>query len=189
MKDQAVSWLRLEEPAPTAETAAVLDATKARLGYVRNSQRAVATKPRVLVAMEALSDAVNRDPEAALSPREREMIALVVSVENGCEACVFSHAAALRKHTGDPLLVAMIEVSWRRAALTARERALAAYAEKLTRSPREVEEPDLATLRAAGLNETAILEAASITAYFNMTNRLNSGIGVTANAEAYAAHR
>lgn len=186
---QPLSWLRLDEPAPTPEAAAVLDATRARLGYVRNSQRAVATKPRIMVAMESLSEAVNRDPEARLSARERELIALVVSVQNGCEACVFSHAAALRKHTGDPVLVATVEVAWRRAALAPREQALARYAEALTRHPRDMEEADLEALRSAGLDDTAILEAAAITAYFNMTNRLNSGLGVHANAEAYAANR
>ncbi|WP_426954805.1 peroxidase-related enzyme [Muricoccus radiodurans] len=186
---ESISWLRLEEPTPTPEAAAVLDATRARLGYVRNGQRAVASKPRIMVAMEALSEAVNRDPDARLSPRERELIALVVSVQNGCEACVFSHAAALRKHTNDPILVATVEVSWRRAALTPREKALARYAEALTRAPRDVEETDLDALRAAGLDDTAILEAAAITGYFNMTNRVNSGLGVHANAEAYAANR
>lgn len=186
----APSWLRLADPAPeTPQTAAILEATIASLGYVRNQQRVLAHKPAVLAVLTALGNAVVRDADGALSPRERELIALVVSVENRCEACVFGHAAALRGHTGDPELVATIEVNYRRAPLGLRERALADYAIKVTRAPAEVEPEDLLPLRAAGLNEIAILEAAAVTAYFNLSNRINSALGIQANPEAYRANR
>jgi uncharacterized peroxidase-related enzyme len=124
-----------------------------------------------------------------LAPRERELIALVVSVENRCEACVFAHAAALRGYSGDAEWVAIIEVNYRRAALSPRERALADYALKVTRKPAEVEPADLQTLRDAGVPEQGVLEAATVAAYFNLTNRLNSGLGIHANSEAYRANR
>ncbi|WP_376099551.1 peroxidase-related enzyme [Roseomonas sp. CCTCC AB2023176] len=184
-----LSWLDLPEAPRTPEVEAVLAQTRARLGYERNGQHVQAHRPRLLAAAEALSDAVNRDPDAELSPREKELLALVTSVENRCVPCVFAHAAALRKHTGDPLLVAAVEVNWRHAALTPREAALAAYAECLTRAPAAVTRADLDRLREAGLGETAILEAAAVIAYFNLSNRLNSGLGVAPNAEAYAANR
>lgn len=184
-----ISWLRLPEAPRTPEVQAVYAQTRARIGYERNGQRVQAHRPRLLAAAEALSDAVNRDPDSELSPREKELLALVTSVENRCVPCVFSHAAALRRHTGDPLLVAAIEVNWRHAALSPREAALAAYAERLTRAPAGATEADLDALRTAGLTETAILEAVAVIAYFNLSNRLNAGLGVAPNAEAYAAHR
>ena len=184
-----LSWLRLPEAPRTPDVEAVYAGTRARLGYERNGQRVQAHRPRLLAAAEALSDAVNRDPDSELSPREKELLALVTSVENRCVPCVFSHAAALRKHTGDPLLVAALEVNWRHAGLPPREAALAGYAERLTRRPAEVTDADLDALRGAGLSETAILEAAAVVAYFNLSNRLNSGLGIAPNAEAYAANR
>ena len=43
--------------------------------------------------------------ESGLTKAQREMIAVVVSTANRCHYCIVSHAAALRKLTGDPLLV------------------------------------------------------------------------------------
>jgi len=184
------SWLRFADPPPvSSETEAIFAATREAVGYVRNQQRVLAHKPRALAAVTALGNAVVRDGEGVLTPRERELIALVVSVENRCEACVFAHAAALRGHSGDPEWVATIEVNYRRAELTRRERSLADYALKVTRASAEVEPADLQALRDAGVPELGVLEAATVVAYFNFTNRLNSGLGIRANAEALEANR
>jgi uncharacterized peroxidase-related enzyme len=184
------SWLRFAEPPPaSAPTEAIFAATREKIGYVRHQQQVLAQKPALLAAVTALGDAVVRDPQGALSPRERELIALVVSVENRCEACVFGHAAALRQHSGDGAWVATIEVNYRRAALSARERALADYALQVTRAPAEIEPAGLVPLRDAGISEAGILEAAAVAAYFNFSNRLNSALGIRANGEAYRANR
>ena len=186
----ALSWLRLPDPAPsTPGTSAVFQATQAKLGYVRNQQRVAAHKPAILAALSALGDAVVRDAHGELSLMERELMALVVSVENHCDACVFAHAAALRGMTGDAELVGTIEVNYRRADLPPRERALCDYAVKVTRAAAEVEPADLDALRRVGLSELALLEAASVAAYFNFTNRLNSALGIRGNAEACRANR
>jgi uncharacterized peroxidase-related enzyme len=184
------SWLDLPDPAPaTPDTTAILEKTRAKLGYVRNQQRVLAHKPAVLAAVGALGDAVVRDEAGVLTPRERELMALVVSADNKCEACVFAHAAALREHSGNPEWVATIEVNYRRAHLTRRERALADFALKVTRRAAEVEPEDLQALRDAGIPEQGLLEAACVAAYFNLTNRLNSALGIPANPEAYHTAR
>jgi uncharacterized peroxidase-related enzyme len=189
-QSDAPSWLRFAaDPPASAQTAAIFAATRDKLGYVRHQQEVLAQKPSLLAAVTALGDAVVRDPDSALSPLERELIALVVSVENRCEACVFGHAAALRQHSGDPEWVATIEVNYRRAALPPRERALADYALLVTRAPAEIEPDDLAPLREAGITEQGILEAAAVAAYFNFSNRINSALGIRANGEAYRANR
>jgi uncharacterized peroxidase-related enzyme len=185
----AISWLDLPRPPAHPKVAEILAATSEKLGYVRNQQRVLAGKPAILAALTALGDAVVRDPEAVLTPRERELIALVVSAENRCDACVFAHGSALRGQGHASEWVALVAVNFRRADLTGRERALAEYAVKLTRAAAEVTEPDLDALRAVGLSEEGLLEAATVAAYFNLTNRLNSGLGIHANNEAYTAHR
>jgi uncharacterized peroxidase-related enzyme len=184
------SWLDL--PAARDDNAAVqaiFTATRAKLGYVRHQQHVLATRPAIFTALAAASAAINQDQAGLLSPFERELIALVVSAENRCEPCVFGHAAALRGISGDPELVGTIEVNYRRAGLTPRQRALANYALKVTRAPAEIEPADLDALRAADIDDAAILEAALIAAYFNLSNRVNSALGIRANAEAHAAHR
>ncbi|WP_458097996.1 peroxidase-related enzyme [Roseomonas sp. WA12] len=185
----APSWLDLPAASPSEVVQAVLDRTREKLGYVRSGQAALLPRPELLLAQDALSRAVNANPASTLSPKERELIALVVSSENRCEPCVLGHASALRGITGDAFWVERVQVNHRHAPLSPRERALADYALAITRTPGAIERADLDRLRAAGLAEAEILDAAAIAAYFNFSNRINSAIGVPPNSEAYAAHR
>jgi uncharacterized peroxidase-related enzyme len=67
---------------------------------------------------------------------------------------------------------------WREADLDARLRAILDFAHKLTVEPRSMRQEDVGTLRDAGLDDRAILEAVEVTAYFNFVNRLADGLGV-----------
>ncbi|KAA9002777.1 peroxidase-related enzyme [Affinibrenneria salicis] len=185
----ALSWLQLDSFVPTGEVDEIITRTAAKVGHRRNIQLVLAHNPPVLIAQDALSRALNQPETSGLSPRERELIAVVVSVENRCAPCIFAHTATLRQLSGDPLWVGLLEVNYRHAPLTGRERALADYAWKITRAPQDIDSTDLATLRQAGLSEPAILEAAAIAAYFNYSNRLNSALGIRPNAEAYGEAR
>ena len=53
------------------------------------------------------------------------------------------------------------------------------YALKLTREPASVGEGDVQTLREQGWSDSAILDIAQVTAYFNFVNRMADGLGVT----------
>lgn len=64
------------------------------------------------------------------------------------------------------------------APLNAAERALCAWAEKLTRTPAAMTRADADTLRAAGWTDRAIHDAAQVVAYFNYINRIADGLGV-----------
>ena len=63
-------------------------------------------------------------------------------------------------------------------AITARERALLAYADKLTAAPATIAQGDIDALRAAGLDDRAIHDACAIVAYFAFVNRIADGLGV-----------
>ncbi len=76
-----------------------------------------------------------------------------------------------------------MEQDWRSAELTDVQRALLTYAEKLTLSPGAMVEQDLAPLRAAGLDDQAILEANLVVAYFAYANRIADGLGVQLEPE------
>jgi uncharacterized peroxidase-related enzyme len=188
-KDGALTWLTLPQAAPTPELEKVFQATTDRIGYVRNSQLAMSGTPDVVIALDGLSRSLMRDSGGSLTAKEKELVALVASVENNCVSCVFSHAAQLRAITGDPVWTAVVEANYRHATLSPRERAIADYAYKLTAEPNRVDAGDLAPLRDVGLAEQDIFYVIAITAYFNLSNRLMSGLGVKPNAEAYAAGR
>ncbi len=189
LKEGRVSWLDLGDPELSEDARAIVAATQERIGFTRNLHTVTGHNSPLLVAIEGVSQALMRDPEEGVSDKEREIIALVVSVENQCPACIFGHASQLRRITGDATWVARVEANYRHADLAPREKAMADYAIKLTVSPSEVEESDIEPLRRHGFSERDILRIAAITAYFNMSNRLNSGLGVQPNAQAYAANR
>jgi uncharacterized peroxidase-related enzyme len=184
-----ISWLDLAPAPDSPEITAALDRTRARLGYVRNGQTALLHRPGLVLAIDQLSVAATQNPDSGLSRKERELIALVVSIENKCQPCIFSHAAALRGITADPLWVAKVEANFRHAGLSERERALVDYALLITLDPASIEASDLDLLRDAGIPDADILDAAAVAAYFNFSNRINSSLGVAPNSEAFLAHR
>ncbi len=185
----ALSSLRLKAPAKVAaKVKALRDESQQRLGYVRNFLQLPIEADR-LTLLQGYLDRLMRSDDATLPPQERELLALVVSVENRCDVCVMSHAVALQRYGLDKALVDTLTINWRSAALTKRQRALAEFAWRLTARPTEADESYLDLLRSAGLREEQILEAAQIVAIYNANNRFNTVIGLKVNPEAHAAFR
>ncbi|MFV9505414.1 MAG: hypothetical protein AB4911_12730 [Oscillochloridaceae bacterium umkhey_bin13] len=56
--------------------------------------------------------------------------------------------------------------------------ALCAFAEKLTRTPAQMQEADIVQLRAVGFDDRAIHDATQIAAYFNYINRIADALHV-----------
>ncbi len=86
--------------------------------------------------------------------------------------------ARLTRRTHGADLAERLLDDWRGAPVSEAERAMLAYAEKLTLTPGAMREDDLAALRAAGLSDRAILEVNLVVAYFAYANRLADGLGV-----------
>lgn len=63
------------------------------------------------------------------------------------------------------------------------ERAMVAYALKLTATPGQMEEADVTGLRAVGFDDRAIHDICAVTAYFAFVNRIADGLGVELEAE------
>lgn len=181
---QRFSWLRLPEPPnPEPAVARLQEESRERLGYVRNFLK-LPFGPGRLALYQGYLDRLMRSADGHLPPLERELLALVTSVENRCEVCILSHAAALKKHGMDRHLVDTLALAWRRAALSPRHHALAEFASRLTRLPAEVDATLMGGLRAAGLSEEEIFEAIQVVAIYNSNNRLNNALGMQPNDEA-----
>ncbi|MEM6745669.1 MAG: peroxidase-related enzyme [Pseudomonadota bacterium] len=183
------SWLRLPDtPDPAPAIARMQEESRARLGYVREFLK-LPIEPDRLALFQGYVNRLMRGDDCLLTGQERELISLVVSLENRCEACILMHAGALQKHGMDKRKVDVVLANWRRADLTERERALAEFASDLTVEPAMASEAGLDALRAAGLTEEEILETVQIVAIFNATNRLNAGLGVKIDGGSHDAFR
>ena len=183
------SWLRLPDTADPAPAIAEMQAESlGRLGYVREFLK-LPFEPDRLTLFQGYVNRLMRSDDCLLTGQERELISLVVSLENRCEACILMHAGALQKLGMELRMVDVVRCNWRRAELSARERALAVFAADLTVQPGLASEAALDALREAGLEEAEILEAVQIVAIFNATNRLNAALGVKIDGGSHDAFR
>jgi len=175
------SWLRLAALAkPEPAVRALQQQSQDRLGYVRNFLK-LPFGPGRLALYQGYLDKLMRGPDGELPPVERELMALIASVENRCEVCILSHGGALKKYGMDPQLVDTLCIAWRRAELTPRQHALAEFASKLTLRVADVDATLIGGLRAAGLSEAEILEAVQVVAIYNSNNRINNALGMQPN--------
>ncbi|MEP6695702.1 MAG: peroxidase-related enzyme [Pseudonocardiales bacterium] len=161
---------------------------RANLGFVPNVLRTYSYRPERLRTWFAHFKALHV-PTDHLDAADREMIAVVVSMANGCLYCLVAHGAALREALGDPVLGDRITLDWRRAGLDARRTAICEYAEKLTRDARGMTEDDLAALRAQGLAEEECWDVAEVASMYNFTNRMAMATNMLPNEEYHALAR
>jgi NAD(P)H-hydrate epimerase len=90
---------------------------------------------------------------------------------------VVHHGDALARESGDVSLAEAV-ASGQFDGLDRRVSSLCVYAVRLTRDPGAVCEDDLDILRAAGLDDRAIVDANQVVSYFNYVNRIALGLGV-----------
>ena len=124
-----------------------------------------------------------------LSKLEREMIAVVVSSVNKCYYCLTAHGAAVRQLSGNPILGEQMVMNWRVADLDARQTAMLAFAEHLTVASAKTTEADRQALRDVGFSDRDIFDIASVTGFFNMTNRVASATEMKPNDAYHAQFR
>ena len=175
------------DPLPEA-TQKYFDICEDKLGMIPNVLRAYAFDIDKLNAFTAMyNDLMLGD--SGLTKLEREMIAVVVSSINRCWYCQVAHGAAVRQLSGDPALGEATVMNWRAADLDARQTAMLAFAEKITKASAETVEADRQALRDAGFSDRDIWDIASVVGFFNMTNRVASATGMQPNPEYHGQAR
>jgi uncharacterized peroxidase-related enzyme len=185
-RDRVGSWFPVPDERDLPEDLRKLFAkARDKVGFVPNVFRAYAFRPDRLRAWFTHFKALH-EPTDHLDAADRELIAVVVSSANRCLYCLVAHGAELREQLGDPVLGERIAFDWRRAGLDARRAAIAAYAEKLTLDPVEVDEDDLRGLLDVGLSLEEAWDVAEIASMYNFTNRMAMATNMLPNEE-YAA--
>ena len=71
-----------------------------------------------------------------------------------------------------------LSIDWCRADLPPADRALCAFAEKLTRRPQDSTAEDIDQLRQHGFDDRGLHDAVQIIGYFNYINRVADALGV-----------
>lgn len=179
--------LPMVDPLPE-ETQKYFDICEEKLGMIPNVLKGHAFDIAKLNTFTAMyNDLMLAD--SGLSKLEREMIAVVVSSINKCWYCLVAHGAAVRQLSGDPKLGEAMVMNFRAAHLDERQHAMLTFVEKLTETPAKIEEPDRAALRAVGFSDRDIFDIASVTGFFNMSNRVAQATDMQPNDEYHAQFR
>lgn len=136
----------------------------------------LAHDPASLGERGALFNTVMYAPRG-LPRADRELATAVVSMANGCVYCTAVHARRFADLTKRPEAMQRLLDEGPAAETDPRRRAVADFAEKLTREPGAVGAADLAPLRAAGLDDLQILDLTHAVAMFANANRLMQSLG------------
>ena len=116
--------------------------------------------------------------KSGLSRQHREMIAATVSNGNGCLYCTTHHSEALSRYLNNLEAIQAIKTDYGTAPISPKEKAMLAYALKVTKTPAAMNDADLEKLRQARFPDADILDITFVASYFNFVNRLVLSLGV-----------
>ncbi len=173
-----MAWIRTIDPLEaTDRTKEVYERIEKERGHLANIFRAEGMEPDILSHQVAIYEGLMMGPGPLLR-EEREMIAVVVSAANKCAYGAVHHSEALECVEKNPSALRSLLAEYASKHETPRNKALLAYAAKLTLDPKDITADDIKDLRDAGLTDQEILRANLIASYFNFSNRISLGLGV-----------
>ncbi|MDX3970191.1 MAG: peroxidase-related enzyme [Bradyrhizobium sp.] len=165
-----------------------IEAVQEKSGFVPNVFLTLAHRPDEFRAFFAYHDAL-MDKPGPITKAEREMIVVATSSANQCQYCVVAHGAILRVRAKNPLIADQVAVNYRKADITARQRAMLDFAMKVSARAYEVDDSDLEDLKGHGFTEEDVWDIAAIAAFFGMSNRLANVTSMRPNDEFFAMGR
>lgn len=157
-------------------------------GFIPNVFLTLAHRPDELRAFMTYHDAL-LERDSNLTKAEKEMIIVATSNDNNCQYCVVSHGAILRIRAKDPLVADQVAVNYRKADITPRQKAMIAFAMKVSNESGAIEDDDFEVLRSHGFTDEDIWDIAGITAFFGLSNRMANFTSMRPNDEFFAMAR
>jgi uncharacterized peroxidase-related enzyme len=162
-------------------------------GTVDNVMRAHSLRPHTMAGHMALYRSVLHNPDNTLPFWFLEVIACCTSIVNRCSYSLEHHFANVQRLLQDDkralAIKAALEAGRPELMFTGKELALIRYVAKLTSQVGAMSKADIEQLRTAGCEDGEILEANQVCAYFNYSNRLLNGLGVTTEGDVIGFYR
>lgn len=162
-------------------------------GTVDNVMKAHSLRPHTMHGHVTLYKSVLHHPDNTLPLWFLEVIASYTSVKNDCDYSLAHHFMNARKLVDDERraddIYAALQAGRPEKVFAGKELALVRYAAKLTTDVANMTEDDIKSLRDAGCDDGEILEVNQVVAYFNYSNRLLNGLGVTTEGDAIGYYK
>jgi uncharacterized peroxidase-related enzyme len=156
-------------------------------GTVDNVMRAHSLRPHTMEGHVTLYRSVLHNPDNTLPFWFLEMVASYTSMLNKCDYSFSHHFTNARilldDETKSDRIFEAFEQRKPELVFAGRELAFLQYAEKLTTAVGSMDRDDYESLKQAGCDDGEILEVNQVVAYFNYSNRLLNGLGVTTEGD------
>lgn len=183
-----MAWIKLMSYEESAGRLRELyDRVKGPNNNVDNVMKAHSLRPHTMEGHSALYKTVMHHTGNVLPVWLLETIAVYTSLTNACDYSVKHHFAGLSRLLKDQAradrVYKALAADKPEAEFSGKELAFLRYAKKLTQKVGAMEKADVDALRAAGADDGEILEVNQVIAYFNYSNRLLNGLGVTTDGD------
>jgi uncharacterized peroxidase-related enzyme len=163
------------------------DRVKGPGGAIDNVMKIHSLRPHTMEGHSALYKSVLHHVGNTMPVWFLECLGIYTSLSNKCEYSVSHHYAGLTRLLKDDGKARSIYQALVLAApekvFEGKELGLLRYVRKLTLEPQKMEEADVEAARKSGANDAEIFEANQVCAYFNYSNRLLNGLGVTTQGD------
>jgi uncharacterized peroxidase-related enzyme len=182
------SWIRmLQYDESEGYLRQLYDRVKGPAGSIDNVMKIHSLRPHTMEGHSALYKSVLHHTGNSTPVWFLECLGIYTSLANRCDYSVSHHFAGLTRLLKDEARAKAIYEALAAGApervFAGKELALLRYVRKLTLAPQKMEEADVVACREAGCTDAEIFEANQVCAYFNYSNRLLNGLGVTTQGD------
>jgi len=162
-------------------------------GTVDNVMRVHSLRPATMEGHVTLYRSVLHNPQNTLPFWFLEVVAAYTSSLNNCEYSFSHHFTNARRLLADEAhaenVLKAIRAEQPETVFEGKELALLRYAAKLTQHVNQMNRSDFDALKEAGCGDGEILEVNQVCAYFNYSNRLLNGLGVTTQGDVVGYYK
>lgn len=166
----------IEQAAANSELRGIYEEIEKKFGFVPHFFKALGPIPEAIKAQLEMNAAIMGD--GALSTLVKEQIGVVVSGINSSSYCIAIHMEVLRQFGIDKPASRKLVTDYMNAPVDDKTKALFRFADKLTRKPLDVDQPDADEVLRAGWSQAALRETVLTVAFFNYINRVSFGLGL-----------
>ena len=162
-------------------------------GTLDNVMRVHSLRPETMLGHLALYQSVLHSKDLTLPMWFLEVIACYVSLLNQCNYSFTHHWDNAEKLINNSRHAQNVRNALEKDILgdvfKVKELELLGYAKKLTSSVQSMQETDIINLQKAGITDGEILEVNQVVAYFNYSNRLLNGLGVSTTGDVVGYYK
>ena len=166
----------VEQSEANPELRDIYEKIEKSFGFVPHFFKALGPMPEAIKAQLEMNAAIMGD--GALAALVKEQIGVVVSGINSSSYCIAIHMEVLRQFGIDKPASRKLVTDYMSAPVDDKTKALFRFADKLTRKPLDIDQPDADEVLRAGWSQAALRETVLTVAFFNYVNRVSFGLGL-----------